>query len=1111
MAEGTPENKVTYFTVQGHSHDGVNSTKVDFTGYDLFDFISEGDLERLILSVVDSNPLHPKGGIIIEPPDGSGDGVFIGPDVPGPATGLASTCSINEDGATVRTVTWNAIPNATSYIIQLHRSIDTGSNYLKIQEVETNLLSHSFEAAPMASVTQTRYKLIVQGKSGAGITGATQTISDIQPCVDAIPPAGPKFEDAGSPAPPNFFVSFRGFLARLQEQTEADTKWGIGQFEYSVSESLASEGQWIANEADNGRQTGRVLSVTGLATGTPYYLRVRAYDNSNNYSPWTYWNGVGDDGDATMANADSFTPTEITGTEIGVNSITTGHIQANTIVAGDIAAHTITAGEIGANAITADRLETDFALVNHTISSQSYTAGSVGWMIDYGGTAEFNGAVTVRNLTIEGNTTATNPTFESSFEINDGTNIIFKIYPSGDVEGFRNFTIGDWDDSAIAPGLNWNYSTATLSIRGHIQAFSGTIGAWNIDADSIYTGTKDYSGFTTTGMTLYSGGSLHAKNFYINTSGAAYFKTGGTTNTAETGVPKLVISADSVANGGAGNILHSWIQGYTGDAAEDYPGLLIFTEDGSTDGAVYLAAPRFTASLHYSGFKAVHDSSGFGYVTMGVVDKTDTFITTVASATSVTNVLGYGGLTLAQDQTSGGFMPSATNTLYRKGTALWWNGAAVGGSSNTYGTALTETSGTVNHDDYISGGTSGGVGYYIRSLTVNAQGHITAIDTEPESTIAETFYWTVQGDDSSPTNIGPGTETLTISGGTNLSSVRASNQITINHDSGAGSNHIPAGGSAGQFLKYSSSGTAVWAAEGGGVTDHGALSGLSDDDHPQYLKLSGGTMTGTFNVGSGTKKIEGGSGGGIIINSAGNAYLRAGSESAFGVTAWSSGHVNIYNGTAIRIQTGASANVSYVSWIPSSTDFSDLGSGSKWWNYSYHRKMDFSSIPWASGSGYYMWMNTSDQIMHASSSERIKKDIVTIPISESLGRINALRPVEYTPRKDHSDLKIDDMWEYGRFKGFIAEEAAEVDHGYGVYNWWKSNDPESEDYDEKLPSLSSLQQEWTDEEVADYYDLDEARPQMFDLHAILADSVGAIQELSNKLDAAEARLAALEA
>ena len=180
-------------------------------------------------------------------------------------------------------------------------------------------------------------------------------------------------------------------------------------------------------------------------------------------------------------------------------------------------------------------------------------------------------------------------------------------------------------------------------------------------------------------------------------------------------------------------------------------------------------------------------------------------------------------------------MTSATNTLYRKGTVLWWNGAAVGGSSNTYGTALTETSGTVNHDDYISGGTSGGVGYYIRSLTVNAQGHVTAIDTEPESTIAETFYWTVQGDDSSPTNIGPGTETLTISGGTNLSSVRASNQITINHDSGAGSNHIPAGGSAGQFLKYSSSGTAVCAAGGRSNTYGTALTETSGTvNHDDY-------------------------------------------------------------------------------------------------------------------------------------------------------------------------------------------------------------------------------------------------------------------------------------
>lgn len=34
----------------------------------------------------------------------------------------------------------------------------------------------------------------------------------------------------------------------------------------------------------------------------------------------------------------------------------------------------------------------------------------------------------------------------------------------------------------------------------------------------------------------------------------------------------------------------------------------------------------------------------------------------------------------------------------------------------------------------------------------------------------------------------------------------------------------------------------------GGVTDHGALSGLADDDHPQYLLKAGGTMTGALTL-----------------------------------------------------------------------------------------------------------------------------------------------------------------------------------------------------------------------------------------------------------------------
>lgn len=64
-----------------------------------------------------------------------------------------------------------------------------------------------------------------------------------------------------------------------------------------------------------------------------------------------------------------------------------------------------------------------------------------------------------------------------------------------------------------------------------------------------------------------------------------------------------------------------------------------------------------------------------------------------------------------------------------------------------------------------------------------------------------------------------------------------------------------ANGSNGQILKLVS-GTPAWVdAPAGGITDHGALTGLSDDDHAQYLLLagrSGQTIADRINVGGGT-------------------------------------------------------------------------------------------------------------------------------------------------------------------------------------------------------------------------------------------------------------------
>jgi hypothetical protein len=52
----------------------------------------------------------------------------------------------------------------------------------------------------------------------------------------------------------------------------------------------------------------------------------------------------------------------------------------------------------------------------------------------------------------------------------------------------------------------------------------GKVGGWFIDNSAIWSGTKDIDGYSTSGITLYSSGSIHAKQFYVDTSGNAFFK-----------------------------------------------------------------------------------------------------------------------------------------------------------------------------------------------------------------------------------------------------------------------------------------------------------------------------------------------------------------------------------------------------------------------------------------------------------------------------------------------------------------------------------------------------------------------------------------------------------
>ena len=91
---------------------------------------------------------------------------------------------------------------------------------------------------------------------------------------------------------------------------------------------------------------------------------------------------------------------------------------------------------------------------------------------------------------------------------------------AGSVSISGTATIGGTSATTVKDGAA---SGATAQQNGSAKT-GGSVGGWVVDSDSIYSGTKDTSGYSTTGITLNSGGSIHAPQFYIDTSGNAFFK-----------------------------------------------------------------------------------------------------------------------------------------------------------------------------------------------------------------------------------------------------------------------------------------------------------------------------------------------------------------------------------------------------------------------------------------------------------------------------------------------------------------------------------------------------------------------------------------------------------
>jgi len=197
------------------------------------------------------------------------------------------------------------------------------------------------------------------------------------------------------------------------------------------------------------------------------------------------------------------------------DNISDGTNTSNIVTPGGVTNHigganvtTINGGKISTGVITS----TGYTLTGaDTLASGSYTGGGTIFNLDNGALRSKNFYITsAGDAFFKGNLTGASGTFSGTVQVG-GTNLTA-----------ANTLNSNVSSTNVTNALG--YTPPTTTQVNDASKTAGYVGGWTINSTSIYTGTEDHDGYTTDGITLYGGGSIHSKNFYINTSGDAFFK-----------------------------------------------------------------------------------------------------------------------------------------------------------------------------------------------------------------------------------------------------------------------------------------------------------------------------------------------------------------------------------------------------------------------------------------------------------------------------------------------------------------------------------------------------------------------------------------------------------
>jgi hypothetical protein len=677
---------------------------------------------------------------------------------------------------------------------------------------------------------------------------------------------------------------------------------------------------------------------------------------------------------------------------------------------------------------------------------------------------------------------------------------------------------------------------STSTIRATAAAVAGTTGGWTIGSDAIYSGSRVISGFSSSGITLYSGGSIHAPEFYLDAGGSAHFK-----GTVTGGLVQTAASGDRVSLVGSGGRLEFDVSTTPSGYASGFLNAVYMSNDVidsvSHGAGSYLAmrSPKMSTENYSPGIVLRHYTDGDSRIELqsgslgatpqllledtggvarsvftGTVTAT-TFIgalTGTASAATTATVVADGSNTtrypMFVGSTSGdlGAMADAglaynpsSNTL----TTTTFSGALSGNASTASRWANSRTltlTGAVTGSVTFHGG--GAIGSLVTSVNHT---HNYAASNHDHNTL---YYTESEINTQMSGKSGTG-HTHNYAAYTHYHDTRYYTETEINSQmagkSATGHTH------AGSALTGSSLASGITSSS---LTSVGTLSALTMTGSPiinntapvVYLKDTD-HRSGGIHVNSNifyVLRMNGANS--TVLESTGGYWpltisLETNDATFGGDLAVPAGHLTV--GSYITTANGTETAPTY-RFTSSSTHGTYYASGfgvsgvyltANSWGWAATSNGPYGNVGTLTGTDV---VASGVKFGKVSSRGALKENITTVSSTDALGRIAALRSVEFNFKQAAYDQGTNEMVTYNNQRGFIAEEVAAVDHWLAHWGWV---DPADE-----FKEISELDAE---------LDLSDAVPVDFNARAIVADLVSVVQDLSTKLEAAESRIAALEA